>query len=80
MATERHFQTWDSLWGRPGAGAPLSFPEKNLGHAVSFGNLYGGSRPTEQRGFGGNAGYNKINLFKAIHMPHHLQQQQSRPK
>ncbi|CAL8143202.1 unnamed protein product [Orchesella dallaii] len=69
LATERHFQTWDSLWGRPGGGAPMPFMEKHLGHAVSFGNLYG-AQPQRK-------GFNKVNLFKAIHMTH---QQQSRPK
>ncbi|ODM89816.1 hypothetical protein Ocin01_16864 [Orchesella cincta] len=69
LATERHFQTWDKIWGRPGGGAPVPFSDKSLGHAVSFGNLYG-TQP--QR-----AGYNRVNLFKAIHMTH---QQPSRPK
>lgn len=79
LATEKHFQTWDSLWGRPGAGAPISFAQKNLAHAVSFGNLYG----TSHRDVGGmeqqhrnhntsGMGYNKVNLFKALHMTHQL--------
>lgn len=71
-ATEKHFQTWDSLWGRPGGGAPIPFGEKTMGHAVSFGNLYDTSRPGPDHFRGSNhaLGYNRVNLFKALHMTH----------
>lgn len=76
----------NSLWGRPGAGAPMPFGEKGLRYAVSFANLDGSSQ-TGGGGGGGleqyhrnhnsNMGYNRVNLFKALHMTH---QQPGRPK
>lgn len=71
IATERHFQTWESFWGRPGAGAPIPSATKVLGSAVSIKNLYA---PAPRVGF------NKVNLFQALHMTHQQKQHSSSSK